>query len=179
MGFWSNIEAVRWWATWTPYIFIVVGGLIAGGGRFIGSKFDARVKVLEVAAAKAAELSRRATPPDFDAILAVNPMIEPMLVITTKNLIPFKAKWLFTYENNTVVDGIIPLGWTEIHPQKVPERFTSVEQQARVAPGEVIELRLDFESAYAAEVRDAPGLSGRLVRRYRQKADGTFEPIPP
>src|SRR3989442_1499204 len=90
VGFWDDVDALRRLSRLAPYLFIVLGFVIALAGQFVRSRLDSRVKDLQ----DQAEARRRRTPPQLDAFLATSTKSGDLLVvIDAKNLIPFRANW--------------------------------------------------------------------------------------
>jgi hypothetical protein len=161
---WDNPEALARTAKVAPYVFIVLGFIVALAGQYVRSTLDARVQQLKVAA----EAARKRTPPELDAYLAFGEKSRELLVIIdAKNEIPFKARWILTTANNVSIAGV-PLEDVEIHPTNERRRWNSKANiQTDRLVNDYVELRFSYESLYSAELGGPDNLRGEIIRRYR------------
>jgi hypothetical protein len=107
------------------------------------------------------------TPPQLEVGLArVSGTGDIAVVIEAKNLIPFRANYRVVTTDNRIVSGIL-MERPEFFPKEDRRRFLEKVDinRAIVAKG-YIELRVDYESLYAAQLGNPPELRGHLVRRY-------------
>jgi len=160
---WNDTETLAKLARWAPYVFIVLGFIVAVGGQFVKSKLDERVKSLEALAEK----ERRNTPPQLDAQLAISDKGNIFTVVDSYNLIPFRARWLVVSEKDHVVSGLM-LEDVEFHPSLDTKRWKHKEN---INLGQVtnafVELRYHWQSLYYAELGHPEHLHGEVRYRYR------------
>ena len=89
MTVWNDANFLAKIATWVPYVFIAMGAAIAMAGLSIKNKVNARVHNLH----ELEQATFRNTPPAFDVFLARSePSGRIVIVIETKNMIPFEAR---------------------------------------------------------------------------------------
>lgn len=169
---WNNVEIVAKLAYWAPYVFIVLGFLVALSGQVARSWLDNRVKTLR----EAAEWKRRNTPPQLDARLAISDKGNIFTVIDAHNLIPFRARWLIVTENDRIVTGFMTQD-VEFHPTRETKRW---KHKANINLGHVsndfLELRFGSTSLYAAELGYPEHLRGEIRHKYRL-VNGAPEPL--
>ena len=153
---WSStdtLEAVTKAATWVAAVL----GVLAGVAGFVAVITNHRADQLK-------ETLRR-TPPDLEVTLEFFRDGTLHVVIDSKNRVPFECQWKLVTKNNIIVSGI-PLDWSHVYPDKTPQGFN---QTADLDPSKIVdnyvELRFNFRSIYAAELR-LPQLSGRLTKAY-------------
>ena len=155
-----------------PYVFIVLGFIIAVSGQFVQGKISDRVTHLKL---KAEDVMKH-TPPKVKADILAAEDRSLVIVIESENLIPFSSRWLIVTENDHVISGVM-LGNVEFHPTKENRKW-QYKQQVNKAEivNDFIELRLDYVSLYSAELNHPPALKGKVVRKFKL-IDGIPRPI--
>jgi len=103
LGFWDNTDALSKLAKSAPYVFIVLGFLLAFFGQYVKTLLDNRIEVIK--AKKEAE--RKNTAPLVDAQLARSQDGRVVVVIASGNEVPFKANWLIVTEQDHIVTGVM------------------------------------------------------------------------
>lgn len=161
---WTNIDSLQRIAKYTPYIFIVLGFLVAVSGQFARTKIDDRVKALK----EKADIDRKLTPPDFDADIALNLDTNKYVVwVRSRNSIPFKASWWASNTKNEIISGVM-LGDAEFFPDDSRLEFSyNLNIQEEKIQENYLELDLRWSSLYYSEMGNRDILKGRLVKKYR------------
>lgn len=160
---WDDLDLLVKVGRWIPYVFIVLGFLVAISGQFVRGFVDERITQLR----QAAELGKKQTPPNLDAQVAVSDKGSLLVVIDVKNEIPFQSRWLVVTEKDKVVSGLM-IQDAEFHPS--PSRM-QWQHKLNINKEEVVndylELRLDYWSVYSAELNHPQQLRGKIIRRYK------------
>lgn len=163
MSIWNDIDLLSKIARFVPYSLIILGFLIAISGEFIKTKIETRISKLK----SEAKLIMKNTKPELDAFIAKSEKTgKLLLVIDTKNKIPFSADWFVTTEADVIVSGIL-IEKPVIHPQKSNQRFThQISIDTTKVKNDYIELRFSFDSIYSSELND-PRLKDHFVKKYK------------
>ena len=172
MDLWNNTTTLERAAFFTPYVFIVLGALVAASGIYLKGVIDKRIVLLDERA------NQRAmnTPPQIKVRLGTSTsggddiVGKTLLQITAKNDIEFNANWLVTTRNNTVVS---PIMTSQFHvvPSATPVIKTPVTINDDRVVDEYIELRFHYQSIHSAELGNPKHLRGEITLPYRY-ADG-------
>lgn len=166
MRAWTDIAALERLARFAPYVFLVLGFIVALFGQLAKSGLESRITTLKAAAVAVF----KGTPPKMEAYLAdLERTGDLLVVIDAENLVPFRAHWVIVTDKNEIVSGVM-LKDLEIHPSEDSKRFSAkadIKQEKVV--NEYIELRFRYESMYSAELGNPSELRGEIVRRYRFK----------
>ena len=164
MIYWNDIEALGKIARILPYVLILVGFVVAASGQFFKSIVETRIGELKTAA----EFVRKNTKPLIKVFLGHSATSgKKLLVMDTKNSIPFSATWLVVTEKDRIVSPLMTSS-QEIFPTKDDQRFSAEitinEEQVK---NQFIELRFRYESIYSGELNDPPHLRGEVRQKYR------------
>ena len=172
MTIWEDTSVLTKISAAAPYVFIAAGAVVGMAGLLVKNLIDVRVRDLQAQE----QVEFRNTPPEFDVFLARSEKTgKILLVIDTKNLLPFKARWLVTTRNDQVVSGILP-DTPDIRPSQLGERFSfGVDIQDAKVVDNYLELRFSFESIYYEEQGRPPHLKGDITRRYAYVNGNIFE----
>ena len=170
---WGDIDGMAKLARIIPYVFIVLGFLVAMSGQYVQSLVTDHVDTLR----QRAEVQMKHTSPSLTADVTLVDSSNVKIVVAAQNYIPVRANWLFVTKDNQVVSGIMTEK-IELHPTAASSKWNHTQslQLDRVKDG-FIELRLDYVSVYSAEVGNPSNLTGRIVRAY-QLANGSLRPVP-
>jgi hypothetical protein len=172
MNVWSDIATLERAARLAPYVFLVLGFLVALAGQVVKSTLEGRIGTLRTVALT----DFKRTPPKMVAYLAKSEQTgELLVVIDAENLIPFRAHWAIVTERKAIVAGIM-LQDQEIHPSDERRRFSAkagINQDQIV--NEYVELRFGYESLYSSELANPPELRGEIVQRYRLKQGNVYD----
>ncbi len=169
----TDVETLQRLAKFVPYVFIALGFLVAISGQFARTKIDDRVKTLQ----KQANINRKLTPPELDADIAfAQDTLKHVIVIKSKNHIPFRADWMVTTTKNEVVSGVM-LGEEEFLPDASRDKFVyDVKLQEDRIREDYLELRFRWRSAYYIEMGSLENLRGVLTKRYKL-VDRVLHPV--
>lgn len=172
-GFWDNLDLLVKVGRWVPYVFIVLGFLVAASGQFVRGFVDGRITQLR----QQSEDTRKRTPSILDAQLAISDKGNLYVVIEAKNQIPFRSRWLVVTEENQVVSGLMTQD-AEFYPSpekmRWQDRLTISKEKIR---NDFLELRLDYWSVYAAELNYPEQLMGKITHGYKL-INGVPHPLP-
>ncbi len=166
MTVWNDASLLAKIATWVPYVFIAMGAVIAMAGLSVKNMVDARVHNLH----ELKQATFRDTPPEFDVFLARSePSSRIVIVIDTKNMIPFEARWTVLTKNNMLVSGLL-LETPEIRPTKPGERISwPVNIHDAKVVDDYLELNFSFQSVYF-EIEGRPDhLKGEITKSFTYK----------
>ena len=163
MDLWNNTTTLERAAFFTPYVFIVLGALVATSGIYLKSVIDKRIVRLD----ESADQRAMNTPPHIQVRLGTatsdgdDIVGRTLLQITAKNDIEFNASWLVTTRNNTVVS---PIMTSQFHvvPSATPVIKTPVTINDRVVD-DYIELRFHYQSIHSAELGNPEHLRGEIT----------------
>lgn len=154
----QSIEALGKTATWFSVGLAFLAG-IAGLVRVVASS---RAETLTV--------EKKKTPPSLEVRLQRSGRDSLLVLIESKNLIPFECQWVIVTHDNRVVSGL-QLDWAKIYPTLQNKLFHESEQiDLTKVRDNYIEIRFDYRSIYAAEM-NLPALSGKLTRSYKLSED--------
>jgi hypothetical protein len=154
----QSVEALGKTAMWLSVVLAFLAG-IAGVVRVVASS---RAETLTV--------ERKKTPPSFEVQLQRSGRDTLVVLIESKNLIPFECQWKIVTRDNRLVNGI-PLDWTKVYPTPQNKLFRVFEHiDLTKVRDNYLEIRFDYRSTYAAEM-NLPSLSGKLIRSYRLSED--------
>jgi hypothetical protein len=158
----TDIETLQRLAKFVPYVFIVLGFLLAISGQFVRSRIDDHLKTLE----KQADINRKLTPPEVDADIALaQDSRKHVIVIKCKNRIPFRADWRINTIKDELVSGLM-LHEEEFLPDASRDEFIyNVKLQDDRIREDYLELR--WRSAYYLEMGSPENLRGVLTKRYK------------
>jgi hypothetical protein len=161
---WNDIAFLEKAAKFVPYIFIVLGFLIAFFGQYVRSTIESRVKDLKTQI----ELSRKHTPPLIEAFLAFNRTIGQIVVaVKAQNDIPFKARWVVVTKNNKIISGLM-MQDAEFYPSESKQSWSHrVDIPENDVVDNFVELRFTWQSVYFAELGQPNYLQGKLIHSYR------------
>ena len=164
MAIWSDIDALGKLARILPYVFILLGFVVAASGQFFKSIVEARIGELESTALTA----HKNTKPIVNAFLGHSARTgKKLLVMDAENDIPFKASWYIATENDVLVSPIM-MSQVEIFPTKDNRRFSKeITINSEKVTNEYIELRFSYESVYSSEMNHPPQLHGAVTEKYR------------
>ena len=172
-SFWDNPDLLIRVGRWVPYVFIILGFLVAGSGQFVKGLVDGRIAQLR----QQSEDTRKRTPPSIDAQLAVSDKGNLYVVIEAKNQIPLKSRWLVVTEENQVVSGLM-IQDAEFHPSQEKKRWQDkLHIDKEKIRNDYLELRMDYRSVYAAELDHPERVTGKIVHKYKL-IDGAPHPLP-
>lgn len=161
---WNDIETLQRIAKFTPYVFIVLGFVVAISGQFVRTRIDERVRTLKTKA----EIDRKLTPPDIDADIALALDTKKYAILSkSKNLIPFKASWMALNDKKEVLSGIM-LGEEDFVPDASRSEFIyKLEVQEDRIHDNYLELQFRWHSAFFAEMGNPEKLKGAFTKQYR------------
>ncbi len=145
-------------------------GVAAGVFGLLAAMSTAGAAISDQRAKNTNDLFRR-TPRELKASLELVGVDDFRVFIDSLKQVPFEFQWRLVTKNDLLVGGI-PLDWSEVYPDKTPQRFNqrvaSVNWEDIV--DDFVELRFRWRSVYAAEQRTS-NLEGSLVRKYMFKRD--------
>lgn len=179
VDFWNNTTALERAALLTPYIFIVLGALVAVGGLLLKGVVDKRIGVLD----QKADHRSKTTPPEISVKLGTatsegeNIVGRTLLQVTPENDVEFNASWLVTTHNNTVVSAIMTAQF-HIVPAATPVFRTPVTINDEKVVDEYIELRFRYESVHSAELGNPDHLRGETRLPFRYAHGRVYPPTP-
>jgi len=92
------------------------------------------------------------------------------VVIEARNKVPFECHWRVVTRRDQIISGVL-LDWVKVIPD---DKYQVFVHRANIDVNSVednyLELRFDYRSLYASELRDAK-LSGNIIKRYNLSPD--------
>ena len=177
MDLWNNTTTLDRAAFFTPYVFIVLGALVAGSGIYLKGVIDRRIIALD----EAADHRAMNTPPQITVRLGTatsegeDIVGRTLLQVTARNDIEFNATWLVTTRNDTVVS---PVMTSQFHvvPSATPVFKTPVTINDDRVVDEYIELSFRYESVHSAELGNPKHLRGEITLPFRYAEGRVYRP---
>ncbi len=186
MPFYNDIPFLKKMARFSPYVFIVVGALIAllGGyikiilgvifaasGKYFSDFVQSRITHLETEK----EEAWKNTPPQLDVFLArLEGKSDFVLVIDFENKVPINASWHLTTRGDVIASPFF-MGHEEIHPKDETNRlqYKQVINVDRIVDG-YLKLNFRYFSIHYKELGSPNTLIGEISREYRFRDGALF-----
>ena len=168
---WNDPDLLAKVARAAPYLFIVLGFLVAFSGQYVRDIIETRITTLQ----EVAERERRNTPAQVSVSAGYGATNDKLLLeLEAQNDIPFKVNWYVLTRDNKVASGI-PIERIEVVPSATQRRFLfplQINDDAVV--DDYVEIVVNFESAYSAELNHPDHLKGTIRKRYRYSGGKLF-----
>ena len=152
MELWNNTTTLEKAATFTPYVFIVLGALVAASGIYLKGVIEKRIDTL----VEATSQERKNTPPEMRVVLGTATSRgkdhpgRTLLEIRCENEIPFNARWLVVTREDRLVSPFMTAPM-KIVPEGTPIFKTPIQINAEKVVDDYIELRFTYDSIHSPQ----------------------------
>ena len=178
MELWNNTTDLERVSAFTPYVFIILGALVAASGIFLKGIIDQRIDILT----EISDQEAKNTPPQIEvklgsAVESDGQVIlgRTLLEISPTNDVPFNARWYVSTRDNTLVSAIMTSS-VEIVPAATPVYKVPVHINSDRVIDEYIMLWLRYESIHAPELGNPPHLRGEITLPFRYAEGRVYFP---
>ena len=179
MELWNNTTTLAKAALVTPYVFILLGALVAASGIYLKGVIEKRVATIVDKENK----EQKNTPPAMKALIGTaisdgKPIPgRTLLQITAENDIEYNASWHVTTRKGTLVSGWMTAK-VRMVPTATPVFKTPILINADRIVDEYIELTFLYESIHSPELGNPRHLRGQITLPYRYSEGRVLFPTP-